>query len=91
MYRTRLSAPRSALRLAVDPISNAIAISAANPAYPPKRPDATLRSPNTWGAALSEGVLSDDLLWPIIHEFTHHSSLSSAVGTSLAALAVSHN
>lgn len=90
MYRTRLSAPRSALRLAVDPISNAIAISVANPAYPPKQPNAILKSPGTWGAALAEGVLADDLLWPIIHEFTHHSSLNTAVGASLAALAVSH-
>ena len=90
MYRTQLSAPRSALRLAVDPISNAVAISAANPAYPPKQDGATLKSPDTWGAALAEGVLSDDLLWPIIHELTHHASLNTAVGISLSALAVSH-
>lgn len=90
MYRTQLSAPRSALRLAVDPISNAVAISAANPAYPPKQDGATMKSPETWGAALAEGVLSDDLLWPIIHEFTHHASLNTAVGISLSALAVSH-
>lgn len=90
LNRTRLSAPRSALRMAVDPISNAIAISAANPAYPPKRTGATLVAPDRWGAALSEGVLADDLLWPIIHELTHHSSLNTAVGASMAALAVSH-
>lgn len=90
MYRTKLSAPRSALRLAVDPISNAIAISAANPAYAPKQAGATLKSPDVWGAALAEGVLSDDLLWPIIHELTHHASLNTAVGISLSALAVSH-
>ena len=90
MYRTQLAAPRSALRLAVDPISNAIAISAANPAYPPQQPGTTLRSPNIWAAALAEGVLSEDLLWPIIHELTHHASLNTAVGISLSALAVSH-
>jgi hypothetical protein len=90
MFRTQLAAPRSALRLAVDPISNAIAISAANPAFPPKQLGKTLRSPDTWAAALAEGVLSDDLLWPIIHELTHHASLNTAVGISLSALAVSH-
>lgn len=90
MYRTRLSTAPSVLRLSIDPISNAIAISAANPVYPPEQPDATLRSPDTWGAALSEGVLADELLWPIIHELTHHSCLNSAVGASMATLAVSH-
>ncbi len=89
-YRRQLAAPRSALRLAIDPISNAVAISAANPAYPPKQPNTTLQTPDTWGAALTEGVLADDLLWPIVHELTHHSSLNTPVGTSLSALAVSH-
>jgi len=90
MFRNRLSAPRSMLRLSVDPISNAMAISAANPAFAPRRRDQPPRVPETWGSALADGVLADHLLSPIIHEFTHHTSLHTAVGRSLSALAVSH-
>lgn len=90
MHRIRLLRPRSDLRLSVDAISNAISISLANPLYAPKRVDTVLQSPDNWGAALSEGALADDLLWPILHEITHHSSLNTIVGASLSALAVSH-
>lgn len=90
MYRKHLSAPRSVLRMAVDPISNAVAISAANPAYAPPRAGITLRSPDSWGTALAEGKLAHHLLLPILHELTHHASMNTAVGVSMAALAVSH-
>jgi hypothetical protein len=90
MYRNRLSAPRSVLRMAVDPISNTIAITKANPAYAPSHAASAATTSRVWGKALADGTLSNDLIWPILHELTHHSSLQTLVGHSLAALAVSH-
>jgi hypothetical protein len=89
-YRSRLSAPRSFLRMAVDPISNTIAITKANPAYAPRQPGAASTAVGPWGKTLADGALADELIWPILHEFTHHGSLHTPVGTSLSALAVSH-
>jgi hypothetical protein len=88
--RNRLSAERSVLRMAVEPISNTVAITQANPLYAPSQTATSVQLQNEWGKALADGTLSDDLLWPIMHELTHHSSLQSPVGMSLAALAVSH-
>src|SRR5215831_10381981 len=89
-FRNRLSGERSALRLAVDPISNTIAITTANPLYAPSQTGPSSFLEKDWGRALAEGILADDLLAPILHELTHHSSLQTPVGMSLSALAISH-
>ena len=89
MYRNRLSAPHSFLRMAVDPISNTVAITKANPLYAPSQSSKDANS-LSWAEALSNGTMRDDLIWPILHELTHHSSLQTPVGNSLGALAVSH-
>lgn len=89
-FRNRLSGERSLLRLAVDPISNTVAITKANPLYAPSQRGVSSHGEADWGMALAKGNLADDLLSPILHELTHHSSLQSPVGASLGALAVSH-
>lgn len=89
MFRTRLSAKHSLLRMRVDPISNTVAISAANPLYAPSQGHDTI-TPSSWGEALANGTVSNELIWPILHEITHHSSLQTPVGASIGALAVSH-
>jgi hypothetical protein len=89
-FRNRLSAERSALRLAVDPISNTVAITQANPLYAPSQTGPSSLLESDWGKALADGALAHNLLAPILHELTHHSSLQTPVGISLSALAVSH-
>jgi len=76
--------------MAVDPISNTVAITKANPAYAPAQGGASSTASGSWGTALADGTLSDDLIWPVLHELTHHSSLHTPVGNSLGALTVSH-
>jgi hypothetical protein len=89
-FRNRLSAERSVLRLAVDSISNTVAISKANPLYAPSQYGPSSYKEADRCRALADGNLADNLLPPILHELTHHSSLQSPVGTTLSALAVSH-
>lgn len=89
-FRNRLSAGRSVLRLSVDPISNTVAITKANPLYAPSQVAASSFSEADWGMALAKGNLANDLLPPILHELTHHSSFQTPVGASLGALALSH-
>ncbi|MEQ1622589.1 MAG: hypothetical protein ABL919_14370 [Methylococcales bacterium] len=76
--------------MAVDPISNTVAITKANPAYAPAQIGSPSIAPGIWGKALAEGTLPDDLICPVLHELTHHSSLNTPVGNSLSALTVSH-
>jgi hypothetical protein len=78
------------LRMAVDRLSNTVVINKANPAYAPSQSELPSAAPGPWGRAVADGTLSDDLILPIIHELTHHSSLQTPVGRSLGTLAVSH-
>lgn len=90
LFRNKLSAKRSVLRMAVDPISNTVAITSANPLYAPSQDGAANCLERDWGLALGKGTLSYELLPSILHELTHHSSLQTPVGRSLSALALSH-
>lgn len=89
MYKRKLSAPRSVLRMATDPISNTVAITLANPLYVACKSTSQTGS-LPWAAALAKGSVSQELAWPILHELTHHASLQTPVGNSLSALSVSH-